>query len=299
MEPASHNFRIADHGIRITFAAGNSRNSMSLLPAMNVFRTEELEGPPLFELEVDDSTRPAEGRSRLKTFDTGNGDTTIYLLPDGGYQFIIKDIQGNNCCLLITDSRFRHGRCALNGNEGMRTFGLNDALMLLFAFAGCLNDTLLIHASCVRNGGKAFPFIAKSGTGKSTHSALWLQHIEGTDLINDDNPAVRIVNGLPVLYGTPWSGKTPCYRNVKAPLGAIVKIERAQANSMERLRPAQALAALMPASSTMKWNASLQDAICDLMARIISTTPIFTLHCLPDKEAATLCRQNVMTSESE
>ena len=55
--------------------------------------------------------------------------------------------------------------------------------------------------------------LGKSGTGKSTHSRLWLKYIPDTKLLNDDNPAVRIMdNNTIMIYGTPWSGKTPCYK---------------------------------------------------------------------------------------
>ena len=60
----------------------------------------------------------------------------------------------------------------------MRSFGLNDALMLIYAFRGAFCQTLLIHASTIRLGDYGYPFTAKSGTGKSTHSALWMKHID-------------------------------------------------------------------------------------------------------------------------
>lgn len=175
----------------------------------------------------------------------------------------------------------------------MRSFGLNDALMLLFAIAGSTRQTLLIHASCVGCEGKAYPFIAKSGTGKSTHSNLWLKHIEGTELINDDNPILRIIDGTPILFGSPWSGKTPCYRNVSFPLGAVVRISRAPANSIERLPPTLAFASLLPACSSMKWDSERYRAMCDTVSLIVESTPIFTLHCLPDKEAAEICHSEL------
>ena len=58
---------------------------------------------------------------------------------------------------------------------------------------------------------------------------MWLRCIPGCDLMNDDNPVVRVIDGEAMIYGSPWSGKTPCYRQVKAPLGAITQIDRAQA----------------------------------------------------------------------
>ena len=75
-------------------------------------------------------------RERIRVFDTGNGDTIVDKIDDGGYQFIIKNIDGYSCCLLITNSTFDKCRCALNGNNSMRQFGLNNALMLAYAFAG-------------------------------------------------------------------------------------------------------------------------------------------------------------------
>lgn len=290
-------FRIAGHTIEITFKDGG--NSMELLPSFSPFRTTEAaEGDKLFTLTVDDGLHTSHGRELIRKFDTGNGDTVVYKLSNGGYEYIIRDIRNRDCCLLQANADFSQCQCALNGTWTMRSFGLNDALMLIFAFAGSHKQTVLIHASCVSHEGRAYPFIAQSGTGKSTHSNLWLKHIEGTDLVNDDNPAIRIVNGKPMLYGTPWSGKTPCYRSVSYPLGAVTRIERAAKNSIERLRPSSAFAALLPACSSMKWDSPIYNDICDTVTRIIETVPIFTLHCLPDEEAATICHKTITRQNS-
>lgn len=288
----SNYFKIADFTIRIVFK-DNSINNMKLLPSFTAFKTGNEESNLFFTLSVDDMLKPASKRDLIRKFDTGNGDTLVYALPDGGYQYIIRDILNRDCCLLQTNKDFSQCQCALNGNWNMRSFGLNDALMLIFAFAGSYHDTLLIHASCVRNDGWAYPFTAKSGTGKSTHSALWMSCIPGTDLINDDNPVIRIIGGLPVLYGSPWSGKTPCYRDIKVPLGAITRIERAPANSIEHLRPIQAFASLLPSCSSMKWDNEIYNNICNTVTRIIETTPVYTLHCLPDQAAALLCYETI------
>lgn len=285
-------YRIAGHVVGICFSPSES-NSISLLPSFTPFRIEETDETPLLTLHVDDTLEPAKERKLVRTFDTGNGDTVVYQLPDGGYQFIIRDIKNRDCCLLITNADFSISHCALNGNNSMRAFGLNDALMLVYAFAGSHYQTLLIHASCIAYKGLGYPFIAQSGTGKSTHSSLWMKHIEGAELMNDDNPIVRIVDGKPHIYGSPWSGKTPCYRNISRPLGAVVQIARAPANSIERLGPVQALATLLPACSSMKWDNTIYNNLCDTLTIIISTTPIYTLHCLPDEAAARLCQTTI------
>lgn len=290
-----HHFRIADFHTEIIFQ-GTSSNGMYLLPSFYPFEDNTCEKEAtFFRLTVDDSIRPfpKERRERIGDFDTGNGHTIVDVLDNGGYQYIIKDILGRNCCLLLTNKSFSDCRCALNGNASMRNFGLNSALMMIFAFKGSFEDTVLIHASLVRHDEKGYAFIAKSGTGKSTHVNLWLSHIPGCDLMNDDNPIVRIIDGKAYIYGSPWSGKTPCYRNVKAALGAITRIDRATSNSVDQLSVVEAFASLLPACSTMKWDKDIFDNICNIISKIIKTTPIYTLHCLPDKDAALLCHKTI------
>ena len=291
-----HDYTIAEHPIRIEFLE-DWRNDTRLLPSFAPFEIEgrHEEETLFFQLTVDDTMRPEpkERRERIRKFDTGNGETVVDLVDDGGYQYIIKDINGAECCLLRSDKEFRRCRCALNGNYNMRSFGLNNALMLIFAFAGSRHDTLLIHASLVRQNGYGYAFIAKSGTGKSTHVSLWLRHLPGCDLMNDDNPIVRIIDGEAYIFGGPWSGKTPCYRNVKARLGAITRIDRAPANSIERLAPIEAFASFLPSCSSMKWDEDIFNRICNTVTKIIETTAIYTLHCLPNEEAAILCNKTI------
>lgn len=293
MSPTYH-FILADHHVCVDFMQ-ESINNMDLLPSFVPFAVDDCFDEPLFSMTVDDQLKPVskEQRERIRVFDTGNGETVVDEIKNGGYQYIIRDIKGNDCALLQTNKDFSLCQCALNGDHSMRRFGLNNALMLAFAFAGCRKNTLLIHASLVRKDGVGYPFIAQSGTGKSTHVGLWLQHIPGCDMMNDDNPFVRIIDGKPYIYGGPWSGKTPCYRNVKAPLGAVTRIDRAKQNSIERLHAAEAFTSLLPACSSMKWDKEIYDNICNIVAKIVETTPIYTLHCLPDKEAALLCCQTI------
>ena len=293
-----NHFRIAENDICIRFKE-SERNGMQLLPSFEPFRSEGGSGKLFFQLTVDDQLRPVPKtrRERIRTFDTGNGDTIVDQIDDGGYQYIIKDLRGHECCLLIANKDFSDCHCALNGSYNMRKFGLNNALMLIFAFAGSHQDTLLIHASLVRQNGYGYAFIAKSGTGKSTQVSLWLRYLPGCDLMNDDNPIIRLIDGEAYIFGGPWSGKTPCYRNVKAKLGAITRIDRATENSIEKLSPVEAFASFLPSCSTMKWDEDIFERNCETVTRIIERTPIYTLHCLPNKEAAILCNKAISRFE--
>ncbi len=170
---------------------------------------------------------------------------------------------------------------------------INNTLMLMYAYNTGWKDTLLLHASAPIVGGRGYVFMANSGTGKSTHSQMWLKNIEGTELLNDDNPVVRIVDGKAMLYGTPWSGKTPCYKNKCVPLGGAVKITRAPYNKCTRLNAVQAYAVMFPSCSSMRWNEVWNQALHKTIERVISQVPCWNMECLPDDEAARVCYETV------
>jgi hypothetical protein len=152
----------------------------------------------------------------------------------------------------------------------------------------------LIHASVVEKDGNGYAFLGKSGTGKSTHSSLWLRYIEGTELLNDDNPAVRIEkDGNVSVYGAPWSGKTPCYRNRGVRLKALVRLEQATENRFTWKEGVAALITLLPSCSSMRWNSGLYAAMCNHLETIIGRVEVGYLECLPDREAALLCYEEV------
>lgn len=174
-----------------------------------------------------------------------------------------------------------------------KLFILNNALMLLFAMFTSGRETLLMHASVIIHKGRAFMFLGKSGTGKSTHSRLWLQHIREVELLNDDNPVIRVIDGKVWAYGSPWSGKTCCYKNEYAQLGALVRLHQASANRMEKLEGIAAYIAVLPSASGMKWDKRLTAGMHDTLAEVARLIPVYQLHCLPDAEAARLCYEQV------
>lgn len=291
-------FQVAGLVFAITFVGYD--DGFRLLPSYRAFEKEPSDDRQLlFTLTIDDNIHPVPKaqRERIREFDTGNGTTIVDRLPDGGYQYIIKDINGAECALLITDKKFAHCRCALKGNTFRRSYGLNNALMLVYAFAGAREGAVLVHASVVRQNGHGYAFIAKSGTGKSTQVSNWLKYIPGCDMMNDDNPVVRVIGKDCFIYGSPWSGKTPCYRDVKAHLGAVTRIDRSLSNSVERLGAVEAFASLLSSVSSMKWDIELYNKICETVTRIVERVPIFILHCLPDRNSAEVCHEGIVMKD--
>lgn len=173
-------------------------------------------------------------------------------------------------------------------------FQISTALMLLYTYNAAVFNTLLIHSSVVRHKGMANMFLGTSGTGKSTHSRLWLNNIEGCDLINDDNPVIRLEDigegkKTVFVYGSPWSGKTPCYRNVKVKVRAIVRLNQAPENKIQSIIGIQAYASILSSSSCIRWERSIMDNITATASAIAMKANFYNLECLPDADAARVC----------
>ena len=190
---------------------------------------------------------------------------------------------GETAGWLVCTGDYREGRLTTTGKH--TKMAVDNALMVLFAMATADKGTALFHAAVVSRNDRAYMFLGPSGTGKSTHASLWLKYIEGTELVNDDNPVVR--DG--VVYGSPWSGKTPCYRNVHYPLGGIVVLSQAPRNKMRRLGGIEAYAALMASISGQRWDSRIADGLHETENRLVTTVPVWRLECLPDEEAARMC----------
>ncbi len=175
-------------------------------------------------------------------------------------------------------------------------FQINTSLMIQYTFATAGLSTLLLHASVTRYEGRGNLFFGVSGTGKSTHSRLWHDYVPGSDLMNDDNPVIRFEDGQCLVYGSPWSGKTLCYRNVVAPVNALVRLEQFPENRISRLEPLQAYASVIAAVSTIRWNHDIMSLLVPTIERVAMTVPCFQLKCRPDEEAVAVCKAAVYPS---
>lgn len=195
---------------------------------------------------------------------------------------------------LIASEDFRSARLKLLSSTGRALrFAVDNALMLMFAIASAPLDTLEIHSSVTACDGSGYAFLGKSGTGKSTHSRLWRENIPGSTLLNDDNPVIRIKDGQARIYGSPWSGKTPCYKAESAPLAAIVRIRQCPENKIHRLSPVEAYASIYSSCSAFREIRGTADGIHATLQKLVATVPMYLLDCRPDAEAAQLCHTTV------
>lgn len=181
----------------------------------------------------------------------------------------------------------------LCGNWSVRLYRF--ALWVGYGLMTLPFDTVAIHSSCIVYKDKAILFLGESGTGKSTHTRLWREHIPGAVLLNDDSPMICVEDGKVWAYGSPWSGKTPCYKQERYELAGCVRLSQAPYNRIQKLPVLHAYGAIHPSCPPeFAYDSVLYDGVSGFIGKLLSKVPFYHLACLPDAEAARLSCSTVM-----
>lgn len=160
------------------------------------------------------------------------------------------------------------------------------------------HNGMMLHSSSIMMDENAYLFSARSGTGKSTHTALW-QKVYGKDRaqnFNDDKPAIRIIDSKAYACGTPFSGKSDINLNVIVPLKAICFIERSENDYIEKIPPFKAIPLIINQTIFKGQPPEIQQKVQNMIAKIISIVPVYKLGCNISGEAAKLAH-DVMSGE--
>lgn len=244
----------------------------------------EFEGVPVYEDVSDDKRR----RMRV-----------LYGKSQGFLVEFYSDVSRRPDCWMEISPGLDRAEIVMAAESEHRVSAaaMKSAMLLAYVVATIGNGTLVVHASAIVCDGRAWLFQGKSGTGKSTHSRLWTGHVAGAALLNDDHPVVRVrQDGGIMAYGSPWSGKTHCYRHASAPLGAMVRIRRSLANSMRRLPKLEAFASLTASMLDAPFHARLCLCRHAAIESIIAAVPCYELRCLPEPASAMLCQSALLQS---
>ena len=175
---------------------------------------------------------------------------------------------------------------------------LRFALWLGYGLATLPFSTVAIHSSCIVFNGEAVLFLGESGTGKSTHTSLWRQYIYGADLLNDDSPIVRAEEGDIWVYGSPWSGKTACYRTERYRLKACVRLSQAPENSITSLPTVRAYGAMHPSCPPeFAYDSITYEYVSGFISKLLTSVPVYQMRCRPDKEAALVSFKTIFAED--
>ena len=146
-------------------------------------------------------------------------------------------------------------------------------------------DTILFHGSVIAVDGVAYLFTAASGTGKSTHVALWRKLFgDRAVMVNDDKPLLHI-GDVVTAYGTPYDGKHKLSNRIAVPLKAICILERASENSIVPVSKSDAYAMLIQQAYRPNDVFALQKTLT-LVDKMADKVGLFRLGCNMNIEAA-------------
>ncbi len=158
------------------------------------------------------------------------------------------------------------------------------------------HQVLLFHGCVVAYDGKAYVFTAKSGTGKTTHSRLWLDNIPGCHILNGDKPLLLFRDNKVFACGTPWQGKEAMGTNEILPIGGLCILSRGAENRISPITFSEAFPVLV-AQSQKAQSVSLTETM-NLIA-MFSALPLYRLSCNMDKEAAMVSFRGMVGKEPE
>ena len=227
-----------------------------------------------------------------------DSDSSFYATNDGYLYSIVSRGENQRPALFYIDSTTNIAITDINPMDSISLAVLRFGIWVMFGTVLLKHNAVAIHSSVIVAESQGVLFLGESGTGKSTHTRLWRENIEGARLLNDDSPIVRIVDNEVRVYGSPWSGKTPCYKNEVYPMAGLCRLSQAPHNRITRLSNLMAIGALLPSCPPVfAHDSALQDMICTIVGEIVRGTKCYHLECLPNKEASELSYNTIIRNE--
>lgn len=160
------------------------------------------------------------------------------------------------------------------------------------------NNILLFHSSVVAVDGEAFLFTAPSGTGKSTHTALWRKVFgHRAVMINDDKPLLKIETDAVWVYGTPWDGKHRLSTNTKAKVKAVCILQRGEENEIHQESFYEAYPWILKQTYLPDEEMGMKKTL-ELVNQFMEQIPVYTMKCNISDEAAQMAYQAMKAQES-
>lgn len=266
------------------------------------FATELIDGEAECTIRFVD-TIDVVGLGELRTLSESyiadsDSDSAFYATKEGYLYSIVSRGENQQPALFYIDSATNSVVTDIKPSDSISLAVLRFGIWVMFGTVLLKHNAVAIHSSVIVADNRGVLFLGESGTGKSTHTRLWRENIEGARLLNDDSPIVRIVDGKVRVYGSPWSGKTPCYKNEVYPMAGLCRLSQAPHNRITRLSNLMAIGALLPSCPPIfAHDSALQDMICAIVGDIVRGTKVYHLECLPNKEASELSYNTIIRNE--
>lgn len=163
-------------------------------------------------------------------------------------------------------------------------------LGFLFFYAMLSRDSCVLHGIIMEYEGRGILVLARSGTGKSTHTRMWRDE-ENALIINGDRCLCRKVDGKWFAYGMPWCGTSGECVNRRVAISDIVFLDRGAKNTVVPMSQFEATMRLMECIKAPTWDRDLYISAMDYCEELAQTIPMWNLRCTPDLEAVQVLKE--------
>lgn len=289
-------YKIANHSLIIQ--TPNAKITSKLIPSFKPFQVD------IVSKEIDLDTINSTQENDLLFIFSGNKKIEIpNKAPDDTMEvdkvlFNIYHIEGSTTIQMKLNNKEHALKICINKKSVTSNLSLIEPYENLFlayflrAAFGVISahyKTIKIHASVIEQQGKALVFLGKSGVGKSTHSRLWQKFVPGCQLLNDDEPIIRVMKDDSIrVYGAPWSGSTICYHNIWAQVAAFVYLNQSPQNKLTQIKGVHAFAYLLESVAFMRSSIENRKLINSTINIILEKIPVYRLKNKPNAQAVAL-----------
>lgn len=224
-----------------------------------------------------------------------------YIIKDGIYKYhlIKKDDNTLETIVSLKANEFWSDVIIEAKYDNEVSVEVINILLLEIVFRNRLlfHEGLVLHSSAIEFAGEAVAFTAPSGTGKSTHVSLWEQKY-GVKVINDDHPAIRIIDQKPVIFGTPWAGEQRKFNNSSSPLKAVVILKQGAVNKIRKVNNSEVIREFLPRCFIPYYDNKLVAKALGIFNQIMEVINVYSMSCTKDEEAVMLVHDCIWAENS-
>ncbi len=216
----------------------------------------------------------------------------IYKDDNGYIIWILNRIKSNEDVIIYEiNNKWNHCKLIYDITNTNNTYPF-EYLSRIFSYFTITEGGVVLHGVLIEYNGKGVIISAPSGTGKTTHARMW-RDTQRALIINGDRALCRKVDGKWTGFGMPWCGTSGEYINRSIQINAIVVLEQAKENSVEKLDTLQAFNHMIPNITAPTWEKNLLNKAMDYLEDIVNEVPVYKLNCTPDIEAVEVLKKEI------
>lgn len=161
-----------------------------------------------------------------------------------------------------------------------------------FLFLAQKHGMFALHSASILYRDKAWLFAGPAGTGKTTHTTLWKEHVR-TPILNGDLNLLAIEGGTPVIHGIPWCGTSCICTTDTYPLGGIVLLKQADQNTVTQLSEDQSVLSVCNRLISPVWTSAQLDYNLAFTEKLTDLIMVMRLLCTPNKSSVDMIKEKI------